>query len=185
MALARTTPVASGTRLAAITRYQGSAALLFRLVLAFIFLLAGASKVGRPWVFVHTVESYNMLPTALARPLGLALPWIELLIGLYLVIGLFTRATALAAAALLSVFFIALSVQIARGNGGECGCFGTISPLVTTLVGGNTIGVGDLVRDGLLLLLAVIVALSTPLVAVDRLLAAWRAGDTTQDPDIA
>jgi len=67
----------------------------FRVFLATVFVVAGGSKVLHPWVFVHTVESYHMLPDTLARPFGLGLPWIEVLLGLYLLLGLFIRITRL------------------------------------------------------------------------------------------
>lgn len=153
------------------------ATLAFRIFLAIVFLVAGGSKVVQPWVFVHTVEGYNMLPNAIARPFGLALPWIEVLIGVYLLIGLFTRAAAAAAAVLLATFLVALSVQIARGHTGNCGCvIGLNNPIITAFVGGDTISAWDLIRDGLLLAMAVAIALTPrPWPAVDALLAARRA----------
>ena len=76
-----------------------------------------------------------MLPAALARPFGLALPRIEVLVDLYLLIGLFTRAAALAAATLLGVFLVALAVQLVRGHTGNCGCVvGIDNPLIPARV---------------------------------------------------
>ena len=69
--------------------------LICRILLAVIFLIAGGSKIAHPWVFVHTVEGYRMLPGSLARPFGLALPWLEVLLALYLLVGLFTRLAAI------------------------------------------------------------------------------------------
>ncbi|MGH2388600.1 MAG: MauE/DoxX family redox-associated membrane protein, partial [Chloroflexota bacterium] len=129
--------------------------LVFRLLLAVVFLIAGASKVAHPWVFVHTVEGYRMLPGSLARPFGLALPWVEVLLGLYLLVGLFTRVAAAVVGAVLVMFLFALSVQLAHGHTGDCGCVvGINNPIITAFVGGNTIGSFDLVRDAVLLLMA-------------------------------
>src|SRR5579864_6890432 len=111
------------------------ATLAFRIFLAIVFLVAGLSKVFQPWTFVNTVEGYDMLPTSLARLFGLALPWIEVLLGLYLLIGLFTRITAVATAALLGVFLVALGVQLARGHTGNCGCVvGIDNPIIAAFV---------------------------------------------------
>jgi len=153
--------------------------LILRLFLALVFLVAGFSKVTQPWTFVHTVEGYNMLPTALARPFGLALPWIEVMLGIYLLIGLFIRITAVAVVALLAVFLVALAVQIGNGHTGNCGCvLGINNPLVTAFVGGNDIGIFDLVRDGLLLLFALALFVTPrPLLAVDALLHARRTAE--------
>lgn len=151
------------------------AAVVCRLILALIFVVAGGSKLAQPWTFVHTVEGYRMLPAVVTRPFALALPWIEVLIGLYLLAGLFSRITAATTGMLLALFSIALLVQLVRGHAGNCGCVpGLNNPLVTAFVGGSSIGWWDVIRDLLLLLLALVVFLAPrpPLLAVD----AWLAG---------
>jgi len=154
-------------------RYAG---VVFRLALAAVFLIAGGSKLPHPWAFVHTVEGYKMLPDALARPFGLALPWIEVLIGLYLLLGLFTRIVAAVSAAVLVLFLVALGVQIVRGNTTNCGCVvGIDNPVIIWFIGGNNIGPFDLVRDGVLLLLSLgLATIPNPALAVDSILAAKR-----------
>lgn len=152
--------------------------LLGRLLLALVFLLAGASKVTQPpWAFAHVVEQYDMLPKVAADVFGFALPWVEILVGLYVLIGLFTRVTAAVASALLLLFIAALATQLARGTTAiGCGCFAGVSgTIVGFLAGGNTIGVWDLVRDVLLLVPALaIVATPRPAPSLDAWLAARR-----------
>jgi uncharacterized membrane protein YphA (DoxX/SURF4 family) len=161
--------------------------LVFRLLLAVVFLIAGASKIAHPWVFVHTVEGYRMLPGSLARPFGLALPWVEVLLALYLLVGLFTRVAAVVMCAVLVMFLFALGVQLAHGHTGDCGCVvGITNPVITAFVGGNTIGAFDLVRDGVLLLMAAAIALTPrPVLAVDAMLRARREALDYDDEDMA
>jgi len=161
--------------------------LVFRLLLAVVFLIAGASKIAHPWVFVHTVEGYRMLPGSLARPFGLALPWVEVLLALYLLVGLFTRVAAVVMCAVLVMFLFALGVQLAHGHTGDCGCVvGITNPVITAFVGGNTIGAFDLVRDAVLLLMAAAIALTPrPVLAVDALLRARREALDYDDEDLA
>ncbi len=161
--------------------------LVFRLLLAVVFLIAGASKIAHPWVFVHTVEGYRMLPGSLARPFGLALPWVEVLLALYLLVGLFTRVAAVVMGAVLVMFLFALGVQLAHGHTGDCGCVvGITNPVITAFVGGNTIGAFDLVRDAVLLLMAATIALTPrPILAVDALLRARREALDYDDEDLA
>jgi Methylamine utilisation protein MauE len=166
-------------------RYGSVAA---RWLLAVIFIVAGGSKAAQPWVFVHTVEGYDMLPSALSTPFGLALPWIEIMLGVYLLIGLFTRVAGAATLALCAVFLVALTVQLVRGHTGDCGCVvGIDNPIVTAFVGGNSIGAWDIVRDALLAALALL-ALFTPRppLAVDALLATRREDADRYDlePDV-
>jgi uncharacterized membrane protein YphA (DoxX/SURF4 family) len=161
--------------------------LVFRLLLAVVFLIAGASKIAHPWVFVHTVEGYRMLPGSLARPFGLALPWVEVLLALYLLVGLFTRVAAVVMCAVLVMFLFALGVQLAHGHTGDCGCVvGITNPVITAFVGGNTIGAFDLVRDAVLLLMASAIALTPrPVLAVDAMLRARREALDYDDEDMA
>ncbi|HEY8285171.1 MAG TPA: MauE/DoxX family redox-associated membrane protein [Chloroflexota bacterium] len=157
-------------------------ALAFRLFLAVVFLIAGGSKLAHANLFVDTVKGYKMLPGSLVRPFGLALPWIEVLVGLYLLVGLFTRLAALAAGVFLVIFLFALGVQIAHGHTGDCGCVvGIDNPVITAFIGGNNIGPWDLIRDSILVLMAAFVALAPrPLLAVDGWLQARREAEEDQ-----
>src|SRR5437016_5463080 len=139
------------------------ATLLGRFLLALVFGLSAAGKLTAPGLFRATVEGYHMLPSALVAPFAVALPWIEALAALYLLLGLFLRVAALATGGLLIVFIVALGVQIARGTvSGGCGCLPTSGPLgslpaVQWLAGGATISLFDVARDVVFLALAALV----------------------------
>ncbi|MDM8000617.1 MAG: DoxX family protein, partial [Dehalococcoidia bacterium] len=75
--------------------------LLIRLALGGILIFSGLSKLTSGTDFVGVVASYGMLPQTLAELFGTVLPWLELLVGVSLVLGLFTRLAA--ATALLLV----------------------------------------------------------------------------------
>jgi uncharacterized membrane protein YphA (DoxX/SURF4 family) len=51
------------------------------------------------------------------------MPWIELSVGLALVLGVWKREAALVAAALLVVFLVAIGWNLVRGHAIDCGCF--------------------------------------------------------------
>ena len=134
-----------------------------RLVLAAVFALSAIAKLTAPGFFHDSVAAYHLLPTGLVGPFAQALPWVEALIALYLLIGLFLRPTAVATAVLLLVFIVALSISLARGNTAHgCGCLPSTGPLgslpfVAWLAGGATITPFDVVRDLVFLGLAGIV----------------------------
>jgi len=91
----------------------GVALLLNRLALGLYFFLAGVGKF-RMGVGVFYEQGFvplrpAWLPEALGRPFGYALPLIELLLGLLLIAGLFSRITAGLIALLLATFTIALA----------------------------------------------------------------------------
>jgi uncharacterized membrane protein YphA (DoxX/SURF4 family) len=150
-----------------------------RLAVGAVFVLAGTTKLVNPGSFSATLLAYDVLPVDLLRPVALALPWVEVVVGLYLLAGLFTRVAAGAAIALLVVFMVAITQALLRGLSLEdCGCFGDITsalPALQYVLGGATLGAADVVRDGVYAAMALLVALgpATPL-SIDGLLAAQR-----------
>ena len=105
-------------------RLRDHLGLLLRLVLGVVLLLAGGLKVGNPLGAARAVQAYEGLPFALARWVGYALPWVEIVVGLLLVLGLFTRVSALLGAVLMLAFVIGIGQAWARGLTIDCGCFG-------------------------------------------------------------
>ncbi|HOA57876.1 MAG TPA: DoxX family membrane protein [Dermatophilaceae bacterium] len=103
---------------------------LLRLVLGGVILVAGALKVTNLGQSALAVRAYQLLPYDLAGYVGYALPIIEIVIGLLLVLGLFTRMSALLGTLLMLAFVIGIASAWARGLSIDCGCFG----------GGGTIG---------------------------------------------
>jgi len=121
-----------------------------RLVLAGVFLAAGGVKAVDPASSVAAVRAYQLLPTSLETVVGWGLPFLEIALGLLLVVGAFTRLLAVASALLLATFLLAVVSAAARGLSIDCGCFGgggTVAP-------GQTEYAREIVRDTLLLGLA-------------------------------
>ena len=93
-----------------------------RLTAAAIWLTAGAAKLVDLEHFHAQVDDYQLLPHPLEAPFAYALPFVELLVGLYLAIGLFTRAAAALGCVLMVLFLIAQTQAWARGLSLDCGC---------------------------------------------------------------
>ena len=98
--------------------------LLARLVLGITLLVAGGMKVGNPRGAARAVQGYEVMPFDLAAYVGYALPWIEIIIGVLLVLGLFTRINAVLGTLLMVAFVIGIGQAWARGLTIDCGCFG-------------------------------------------------------------
>jgi uncharacterized membrane protein YphA (DoxX/SURF4 family) len=117
--------------------------LLARLIVGVVLIWAGALKVTSPAVSARAVNAFQILPYDVARYVGYALPLVELLIGLMLVFGLFTRLAAVVGGLLMVAFIIGIASAWARGLSIDCGCFG----------GGGTIAAAqtqyplDIMRD--------------------------------------
>jgi uncharacterized membrane protein YphA (DoxX/SURF4 family) len=116
--------------------------LALRLFLAAVFLYAAYTKLRDPWMmFAMSIDAYQILPEWAVLTLGRTLPWLELLLGLLLAVGLRLRYMAVSATVLLGAFFAIMLWAFAKGMAIDCGCFGP----------GDTIGPRTLVRDGILL----------------------------------
>jgi uncharacterized membrane protein YphA (DoxX/SURF4 family) len=142
-------------------RVVNAIVLLLRVVLGAIFIVAGASKVGHAAEFAAQIAGFRLLPQPVIAPLALLLPFLEILLGGYLILGLFTRAAAWIAVVLLALFDGAIASAVVRGLTVSCGCFGPNDRTVTTWA--------EVARDAVFVLLAVVVALRAPgMLALDR-----------------
>lgn len=145
--------------------------LLSRLVLGGVFLFAGVSKALDPGSLAASIRSYGLgLPEWFVSLSAYSLPYLEILLGLYLLAGLFTKPSVWATNALMILFIAALAQGVARGLEIDCGCFGTVA--------GNEAGSLwlDALRDVGLLALGLHVALApTGRFSVDALLRRQKA----------
>ena len=98
--------------------------LLARLFLGAALIYAGAVKVGKPLTSERAVQAFEIFPTDLAGYIGLALPFVEILLGALLILGLFTRPVAIVSTLLMVAFIIGIAQAWARGLTIDCGCFG-------------------------------------------------------------
>lgn len=95
-----------------------------RVATAAIFIVAGASKIGHFNYFATQIAGFQILPHGLIAPLALLLPFFEIIVGAYLLIGLFTTVAAWIAAIQLWIFSAAIASTVVRGIVTSCGCFG-------------------------------------------------------------
>ncbi|GAA4565284.1 DoxX family membrane protein [Micromonospora coerulea] len=119
------TVTAESTRAArwpAIRPWLGTAA---RLGLAAVWLVAGGAKVDDLAASGRAVNAYQVMPYDVATVIGAALPFVELALGVLLLIGLATRLAAGVSAALLVVFITGIASAWSRGLAIDCGCFGS------------------------------------------------------------
>ncbi|HEY3407850.1 MAG TPA: DoxX family protein [Propionicimonas sp.] len=104
--------------------WQEWVTLAARLILGVTVLVAGLLKVTRLDASVQSVRLYQILPWDFAGFVGTALPILEIVVGLLLITGTFTRVSALVGSALMLAFIIGIASVWARGISIDCGCFG-------------------------------------------------------------
>lgn len=98
--------------------------LAIRVFLALMFATAALSKLGHAEEFYGVVRNFRILPDGLSRVTALVLPVVELAVAVGLLIGATAVPAAIAAAALLAVFGVAIAINVVRGRTQiDCGCF--------------------------------------------------------------
>lgn len=94
-----------------------------QLALGAIFVIAALPKIADPPSFAHMIYNYRLVPSSLINLSALAMPWVELLAGLALILGVWKAAARTITGVLLAVFITAISINLARDNAIDCGCF--------------------------------------------------------------
>jgi len=117
-------------------------ALPARIYLGIVFLAACAYKIADPGEFALSIATYDILPLSLVNLMAIALPWIELVCGIALITGAWTRASALTIAGMMVMFMVALGTALARDLHLSCGCFASSQA-------GEEITSGTMLRDSL------------------------------------
>ena len=100
-------------------------AVVLRGALALLFVVAALHKLRDRDAFRATLDAYALLPSALTAPLARAVPLVELVAALLLVAPRAAAVGASIAVLLLSVYALAMGVNLLRGRRDlDCGCMG-------------------------------------------------------------
>ena len=139
---------AEGNEPSAMRRFflQKPATFWIRLILGAVFVLASVDKIIHPAAFAQAIYNYQILPDALINLTAIILPWLELLLGILLISGLWLPGATVLVNMLLLAFFGALVFNVARGLDVHCGCF-------TTSTEGTPATTWYLIRDTVFLVL--------------------------------
>lgn len=95
-----------------------------RLLLGGVMLYAGLTKATNIPETQQATRAYQLLPYDLANAWGAMMPFVEIVVGLLLILGLMTRLSAVIATLLMIAFIIGIASAWARGIKIDCGCFG-------------------------------------------------------------
>lgn len=134
-----------------------------RLLVGGLLLAAGALKVTHPDALAAAIAGYRLLPSSVVLPLAIGLPPLELLLGAYLIAGLFTRQASIVTAVMFACYAVAVGSDVVRRIPAPCGCFGPNDA--------STADWPHVALDALLTLASLAIARGAPgALAVDRLL---------------
>ena len=95
-----------------------------RIWVGVIYILAAWHKILYPAKFALSIATYQILPLEYINLMAIILPWLELVAGITLILGLWTRASALVVAGMTVMFIVALYLAIKNQvQMTSCGCF--------------------------------------------------------------
>lgn len=126
-----------------------------RAVLAVMFIWACVHKILDPGDFALQVATYQILPLGLVNLQAIILPWIELVAGVLLILGLWTRAAALVTCGMNVMFIVAIAMALAADLQLQCGCFASADA-------GHEMSSSLIVRDAALLAAGALLVVRRP-----------------------
>ena len=102
--------------------------LLIRVFLGVLFIVSGGEKAVSPSEnFLYVIQAYQVLPDLLARIASLVFPWVELFVGLSILLGLWLDVGLKVLALVSSSLILMVGQAIVRNLPiDSCGCFGSL-----------------------------------------------------------
>lgn len=99
---------------------------ILRIIIGTVFFLSGVEKLSSPYQnFLYIIEHYDVIPQPLDKWTAMLLPWGELILGSFTILGLWTKAALRANMVLFGLFVGIIGQALLRKLPlGECGCFG-------------------------------------------------------------
>jgi len=119
-----------------------------RVALGCVFLTSSLPKLRQPYDFLSNVYEYELVGPTVGVFVAMVFPWLELILGIFLLGGVFIGGAFLCSALLGGVFVFAQVYALIRGLNIACGCFGSGHMTPVTW--------GSVLRTSLLLLTAAI-----------------------------
>ena len=105
--------------------------IIFRIILGAVFIYASIDKIQNPEIFSQNIDNFHFFPIFLNNMIALILPWIELFVGICLIMNIFISGASVITIALYMIFIIILSQAVLRGIDVHCGCFKVNNDTIT------------------------------------------------------
>ena len=96
--------------------------LITRILLGIIFIIASIDKIIDPAGFARDISNYHFVPFGFENIIAVILPWLELFIGLGLILGIMVDGASVISGILLILFIILIFQATIRGFNIDCGC---------------------------------------------------------------
>lgn len=121
-----------------------------RLLVGFVLLYAGWNKLLDPQGFASSIGNYHLLPWGLENMVAIVFPWMEIIAGSGLILGIFIDGSATISIFLFTIFILAIGSALLRGYNIECGC---------GLNSGDLVGLDKILENSVFVMLSVVILL--------------------------
>lgn len=99
---------------------------LIRLIIGSVLIFAAIPKIIDPLDFAFNLAGYQLFPEFSLQYMAVFVPYLELLTGIFLIVGVYVRGALFLAIGMFVVFIFSLLYAIAQGVDINCGCFGQV-----------------------------------------------------------
>ncbi len=105
-----------------------NALVLIRILIGTVFIVSGTEKLLSPYQnFLYVIQGYQILMPPLDEWEARFFPWIELMLGIFVVLGLWTQWALRGVLVSMTMFLVVVGQAVLRNLPiGECGCFGEL-----------------------------------------------------------
>ena len=94
-----------------------------RVFVGSVFIYASLHKIADPAQFAKIIYGYGLFPAISINLIAILLPYVEIVMGIALIFGVYPRAASVVLSGILFVFVVAISINLIRGHEFDCGCF--------------------------------------------------------------
>jgi uncharacterized membrane protein YphA (DoxX/SURF4 family) len=107
--------------------------LAMRVALGCLFIYSALPKIRQPYDFLHDVYNYEIVGPKLGLLVAMVLPWMEFMVGVCLLGGIFISGALLVCMGMAAMFSFVVVWALYKGLDISCGCFGSGTEKVTYL----------------------------------------------------
>jgi uncharacterized membrane protein YphA (DoxX/SURF4 family) len=96
-----------------------------RIYLALVFVISGLEKINDFSSFAQSIENYRILPIYFVNIIAIIIPWLEVVAGAFLLLGIYIKENSIIILLLLSIFTLGVLSAVFRNLDIDCGCHST------------------------------------------------------------
>ncbi len=96
--------------------------IIARIMVGLVFLIFGLEKIPVPNVFAGEIMNYGFFPLFSVNLIAIFLPWVEVLVGIFVLLGIRLQSAATFSGILMILFIISVGIAMAKGLDISCGC---------------------------------------------------------------